>query len=710
MAGKPPEGGMTFLARLSAPAGDLPLLLQSEAAECGLACLAMVASAHGHALDLNEIRHRFQVSLKGTTLKDLAGFARALGLSARALRLEPAALGKLQCPAILHMDMNHFVVLKEMRGDGALIHDPAFGLRRLDAARLGRRFTGIALELAPTASFAPKRPAPRLGLRQLAGKLPLARGIVPKALALSLAFQLLVIAAPFYVQLVIDRGVAQGDASALAPLAAGFALLVLLRGAVAWVRTRVLLAFGGLLNTQLMANVVRHMLRLPHGWFESRHVAVLLSRVSSTQPIKDLVTEGLVAAVVDGLMAVLTIAVAALFAPELALVVLAGFLVHALVKIWQVRRSMEREHEYIEAFAKTQQEFIETVRGIATVKLFRKEAERERRWTDRHVESVNARYALDSVKAKADLARDLIQAFVLVLVVYVGAGQVIAGATSLGVLMAFVTYQQMFADSSARLLDFAARFRLLDVHLQRLTDIVQSEPEADDAAAFADAGPRLAGGLCVRDLSFRYGEREAPVLAGVDFEVAPGAFVAITGPSGGGKTTLLKLLVGLLEPSSGTIAYDGKPLHLLGLAALREQIGVVMQDDMLLSGSLAQNITFFDAAPDHDWMRECARMAAIAADIDRFPMGYHTLVGDMGTVLSGGQRQRILLARALYKRPRILFMDEGTSSLDTDREREVNANLKAMAITRIIIAHRKDTIDAAERILELGPDGLRPRR
>ncbi len=700
---------MTALGRFSVPAGDLPLLLQSEAAECGLACLAMVASCYGHALDLNEIRHRFHISLKGTTLKDLVSFARALGLSARALRLEPSTLGKLQCPAILHMDMNHFVVLKEVRGGDALIHDPAFGFRRLDAARLSRRFTGIALELTPTESFQAKRAAPRLGLGTVAGKLPLARGILPKALLLSLAFQLLVLAAPFYVQLVIDRGVAQGDAAALLPLAIGFSLLILMRGAVAWVRARALLAFGGLLNTRLMANVVRHMLRLPHGWFESRHVAVLLSRVSSTQPIKDLVTEGLVAAVVDGLMALLTIAIAVLFAPALALVVLAGFLAHALVKVWQVRRSMEREHEYIEAFAKAQQEFIETIRGIATVKLFRKEADRERRWSDRHVESVNARYGVDAVKAKADLVRDVIQAFVLVLVVYIGAGQVIAGTTSLGVLIAFVTYQQMFADSSSRLLDFAARFRLLDVHLQRLADIVQSEPEADDAALFGDARPRLAGGIAVRDLCFRYGEREEPVLADIAFDVAPGEFVAITGPSGGGKTTLLKLLVGLLPPGSGTVCYDGKPLPLLGLAALRDQIGVVMQDDILLSGSLAQNITFFDPAPDLGWMRECARMAAIEDDVSRFPMGYHTLVGDMGTVLSGGQRQRVLLARALYKRPRILFMDEGTSSLDTDREREVNANLKTMAITRIIIAHRKDTIDAAGRILELTPAGLHPR-
>ena len=700
---------MNFAPQFAAPARAVPLLLQSEAAECGLACLAMVASAHGHRLDVNEIRHRFHISLKGSTLKDLVAFARRLGLSARALRLEPAGLDRLQCPAILHMDMNHFVVLKAMRGTDAIIHDPATGYRRLTAAQIDRRFTGIALELSPEEGFARKAKQPRLGVSTLAGRIPGAGAIVAKALVLSLAFQLFVLAAPFYLQLAIDRGVTQGDAGALAPLAAGFALLVLLRAATAWLRARVLLAFGGLLNARLMANVVRHMLRLPHGWFAARHVSALLSRTASVQPIKDLITEGLVAAVVDGLMAVLTIAVALAFAPALALVVLAGFAATLLVKLWQVRRSMEREHEYIEAFAQAQLEFIETVRGIAAVKLFGKEADREQSWSDRHVDSVNARYALDAVKAKADLARDAIQALVMTLVVLIGAGQAIAGETSLGVLMAFVTYQQMFADSSGKLLDFAARFRLLDVHLQRLSDIVRSEPEANATLLAGDPWQGLGGAVAVTDLSVRYGDLEAPVFTGISFAVAPGEFVAITGPSGGGKTTLLKVLIGLLEPVAGSVLYDGRPLGQLGIGAVRAGIGVVMQDDVLLSGSLAQNITFFDADPDVAWMRECARQAAIDDDIASFPMAYNTLVGDMGTVLSGGQRQRVLLARALYKRPRILYMDEGTSSLDLDKEREVNRNLRALDITRIIIAHRKDTIDAADRILELTSEGLRPR-
>jgi ATP-binding cassette subfamily B protein RaxB len=682
------------------------MLLQSEAAECGLACLAMTASFHGHMLDINEIRHRFHISLKGTTLKDLVSFARTLDLSSRALRLEPEHLSKLICPAILHFDMNHFVVLKEMRGDQAIIHDPALGIRQLGPDQMNRRFTGIALELAPTAAFEKRKSGPQLRLRELVGDMGATRGLLPKALALSIGFQLLVLAAPFYIQLVIDQGIAQGNADALLALALGFGLIAMLRSTFAWVRARVLMAFGGFFNAQLMTNVVAHMLRLPHSWFESRHISALLSRVTSTQPVKDLVTDGLVGAVVDGLMAILTITAAILFAPALALVVLAGFVCNALLKWWQVRQSLEREHEYIEASAKAQQEFIETVRGIASVKLFRKEAERETRWNDRHIESVNARYVLDTIRAKADIGRDIIGALVLVVVVYIGAGQVISGATSLGVLIAFTTYQQMFADAAAKLLDFVGRFRLLDVHLQRLADVVLSEPEQSGGAIFGAPAHILTGAISATDLEFRYGDLEEPVIRSVSLEIRPGEFVAITGPSGGGKTTLMKLLIGLLEPNHGRICYDGQPINKLGLTTIRDQIGVVMQDDVLLSGSLAQSITFFDARPDLDWMQECARLAAIDEDIRGFPMGYNTLVGDMGTVLSGGQRQRILLARALYRKPKILFVDEGTSSLDVERERQVNAHLKAMNMTRIIIAHRRDTIEAADRILALDATGL----
>jgi ATP-binding cassette subfamily B protein RaxB len=211
----------------------------------------------------------------------------------------------------------------------------------------------------------------------------------------------------------------------------------------------------------------------------------------------------------------------------------------------------------------------------------------------------------------------------------------------------------------------------------------------------------LAGAVEIRDVAYRYAAAEPYVLEHASLRIEPGEFVAITGPSGGGKTTLLKLMLGLFDPVSGEVLIDGYPLASLGIQAVREQVGVVMQDDQLLSGSIQENISFFDTALDQAWVQRCAEMAGIHDDIMRMPMGYGTLIGDMGTALSGGQRQRLLLARALYRRPRILFLDEGTSHLDPALEAQVNGEIAKLAITRIIIAHRPQTVMAADRVLLL---------
>jgi ATP-binding cassette subfamily B protein RaxB len=237
--------------------------------------------------------------------------------------------------------------------------------------------------------------------------------------------------------------------------------------------------------------------------------------------------------------------------------------------------------------------------------------------------------------------------------------------------------------------------------VSRLSDIALTEKEPGLAQPGLPTERPIRGALELTDIAYRYAETEPAVLSGVSLKVDPGEFVAITGPSGGGKTTLLKIMIGLFVPQTGKVLVDGLPLDASGLQGYRAQVGVVMQDDQLLSGSLAENIAFFEPRLDMPWLRQCAAWAEIDEEIMAMPMSYNTLVGDMGTALSGGQRQRVLLARALYRKPRILFMDEGTSSLDVDKEREVNRALAALQITRVVIAHRPDTIRAADRTVVL---------
>ncbi len=679
-------------------------LMQSEAAECGLACLAMVMAHHGHEVDLGTLRRRFPVSLKGTTMKSILLMAQRVGLTGRGLRLEPAHLKDLKLPAVLHWDMNHFVVLAQVRGDKVTIHDPAKGVVRMTMAELGQHFTGVALELTPTSTFERKKERARLPLTALFGRVDGMKRALLQALVLSVVLQIVLLAGPFYMQLAVDEAVMKGDGGLLIALAVGFGLLTAIRVASDWLRAQVLLILGNLIGFQMVANLFHHMVRLPLDWFEKRHIGDLVSRFGSTRPIRDLIAEGLVAAVVDGLMAILTLVMIFIYSPLLAAIVLVALVLYAAIRVAAYRVLRQRQEEQIEAMAKEQSSFIETARAIQTIKTFGRETDREGVWQNRFADTVQRTVRLGRLQISFKTVNDLLYGAENILVVYVGARLAMEGHMTVGMLFAFMSYKQQFLDKATKLLETAIEYRMLDLHLDRIADIALAEREKGLESTL-DTLPlvqhELKGGIALRGVSYRYAETEPDVLAGVDLEIAPGEFVAITGPSGGGKTTLLKIMLGLFRPREGEVLVDGVPLDHVGPTAFRAQVGVVMQDDQLLSGSLAENITFFDAAPDLMWMRQCAALAGIDQEVMAMPMNYNTLVGDMGAALSGGQRQRVLLARALYRKPRLLFMDEGTSHLDVAKEREVNAHIARLGITRIVIAHRPETIAAADRVLVL---------
>ncbi|HEY8384265.1 MAG TPA: peptidase domain-containing ABC transporter [Microvirga sp.] len=678
----------------------LPLIIQSEAAECGLACLAMVASYHGHEVDLNALRRRFSVSLKGSTLKDVLLMAQRMGMTGRGLRLEIEQLPELALPAILHWDMNHFVVLKDANSRGITIHDPAFGERRYSLDEVGRHFTGIALELTPTAQFECKKETTRLELGALWGQIRGLKRALGQALVLSLVLQTVVLASPFYMQLAVDEAAMKGDEGLLVALAIGFGLFTLINIAADWLRSHVLLNLGSALNFRMGANLFHHLLRLPMDWYEKRHIGDLVSRFRSLDPIRTLISEGLVAAAVDGLMAVLTLGMILIYSPKLAGVVLAALVLYGLLRLALYRTLRRHQEELIHAGAKEQTSFIESARAIQSIKIFGRETDREGVWQNRYADWIRRGVVLGRFTIGFRSANQLIYGLENVLVIYLGAKAAIAGDMTIGMLFAFMAYKEQFLDKATNLIEQGIEYKMLDLHLQRLGDIALAEREPGLDREGLIERP-IAGGIALKGIGFRYAETEPLVLDNADMNVEPGEFLAITGPSGGGKTTLLKIMIGLFRPSQGQVLVDGVPLEHIGARTLRPQIGVVMQDDHLLSGSIAENICFFDTTIDVTWMRECAAIAGIDDEIMAMPMNYNTLIGDMGTTLSGGQRQRVLLARALYRRPRILFMDEGTSHLDLDKEREVNRALATLKITRIVIAHRPETIRAADRVVVL---------
>lgn len=681
-----------------------PELRQSEAAECGLVCLAMVAAFHGLNVDMPALRRRFSLSLKGTTLKALIGIAEQIGFHARPLRGEIEELNQLPLPAILHWDMSHFVVLTKIaqgvRGTRYHIHDPATGARVIREWELSRHFTGIALELIPAETFVPADDASKLRIGQLWSKLTGLWSSLRTVLLLSLVLQLLALISPFYLQLAVDTAFPSFDADLLLMLALGFGGLMLVHTATTWFRSLVLLSLGNSLSFQIISNLNRHMLRLPLSWFEKRHVGDIVSRFGSTTSISQLLSQGLVAALLDGMMAFLTLALMFIYSPILGCVALAAWLIFVGLRLAFLRALRTRSLHAITTAARENSSFIESIRGIAAIKAFGQESNRQRNWQNLKAEAVNAQIRLGRLSAAYEALGQFVLAFERVLFVYLAVRMAMAGTFTVGMIFAFQAYKQQFLDASTRLVEQVISYRLLDIHLNRIADIALSEPEAG-AGGNAQGLARLDGGIELRSVSFAYGHGEPEVLRNVDLTVAPGEMVALVGPSGGGKTTLLKLMMGLFQPTSGEVLVGGRNLGGIRHEDWRRRIGVVSQNDQLFAGTLSENIAFFDAEIDMERVVAVAEMAGIHGDIERMPMRYDTLVGDMGSTLSGGQKQRVLLARALYGEPAVLFVDEGTSHLDAATERRIMDTLAALPITRIISAHRPLPVEYADRVLDV---------
>ncbi|WP_231716859.1 peptidase domain-containing ABC transporter [Burkholderia ubonensis] len=682
----------------------LPVMLQTQAAECGLACVGMIASYHGHDLDLVSLRRRFSPSLKGATLNDVMLIASRLDLTSRALRLELDELDKLRLPCILHWDMTHFVVLKSMSRGKITIHDPARGERDVPLAEVSDHFTGVALELMPSASFTRTKARESISMAKLVGSVTGIRAAFAQVLLLSAALEVFGIVTPFYMQWVMDQVLVSADADLLTLLAVGFLLVVLFQHAVSALRSWVVTWFSSLLGVQWTANVCSHLFRLPMTYFEQRHIGDVVSRFGAINTIQSTLTTQFVGALLDGVMAIVTLAMLFVYSPTLTWLVLGLFAAYGAIRWIAYRPFRQANEEQIVYAARAQSNLLESIRGVQAIKLANKQEARVATYANAVVESTNKHVAIERLSIGFSTAQGVIAGAGRVVLVWLAAKQVLDGQFSAGMLVAFISFADQFIARGSGLIGTLIDFRMLRLHGERLADIVLTDVESDmegKVARSADAGCTTPPAIDVRDVRFRYAETEPWVLDGCSLSIAPGESVALVGPSGQGKTTMAKLLLGLLTPEHGSVRVDGVDIRKLGLHQHRELIGCVMQDDILFAGSIADNICFFDPQPEQARIDEAARLAQIHDDIVAMPMGYQSLVGDMGSSLSGGQRQRVLLARAFYRKPAILVLDEATSHLDVERERSINDAVRAMNITRIIIAHRPETIRSADRVIVL---------
>lgn len=696
---------MTILDQLNlAGVRTTPLIRQAEASECGLACLAMVAGYHRLETDLVTLRRRFQISLKGATLGQLMKIAEELGFSGRPLRAEIAELAHVDLPVILHWDLNHFVVLtrisRGIKDRRFHIHDPATGAKAYSEAEFARHFTGVVLELVKSENFRPQVDRSKLRVNQLWSRIEGFWPTLRHVLLLSAMLQITALVAPFFLQISIDKVLPSADVDLLLVLALGFGGVALVSMLTTWVRALVLVRLGTALSYQVTVNLFRHLLRLPLPWFERRHVGDIISRFGSTKTVMDLLSQGLIAAFIDGAMAIVTLVLVFIYSPALGFLATSAMALAAALRFGFFASLKHANVSMISANARENSIFIESIRGAATIKAFGEEANRQRLWQQRKADAVNAEIKTGRLNAGFNAGEQFVMASERVLFVYIAIRYTMSGALSVGMIFALQAYRQQFLDATSRLIQQGVNYRLLDMHLTRIADIALSPAERSTSigSALALTDSHAAARIELRNLRFRYAPNEPEVLRGIDLVIEPGETVAFVGPSGGGKTTLMKIAMGLLTPTYGEVLIDDQPLASYGTARWRKQIGSVGQDDTLFAGSLADNISMFDPEPDAGRTEAAARAANVHAEIERMPMRYHTPVGDMGSVLSGGQKQRVMLARALYRQPSALFLDEATSHLDMESERVVGEAVHALSCTRLLIAHRPQTIERANRI------------
>ncbi len=679
-------------------------ILQTESSECGLACLAMIANHFGYQADIADLRRKFSISLKGATLAQLMRHASSLELSSRPLRLDLDEIDQLALPCILHWNLNHFVVLKKInktwQGKVSLVLlDPAVGERRVSLEEASKHFTGVALELTPTAKFETKDERKKIAIRDLTGRIIGLRRAMVQVIVLALTLEIFAITAPLFNQFVIDEVIVSGDRELLIVLVFGFALLMVTQTAIGLARSWFLMRWSMDIGFQWSGRLFAHLIRLPVSYFEKRHLGDIVSRFGSIGAIQSTLTSLFVESLLDGLMALLALAMMLLYSPKLSALVFCGVVLYAGLRWAFYQPFREASQERLILASKSSSHFMESLRAITLLKLYGREEERRARWQNMQMDVQNRDIKTQKMSIMFKVSNTAIFGVQGLAMFYIGANLVMQNAMTVGMLMAFSSYAGTFSGRIFSLIDLFVSLKMLSMHSERLADIVceEIEPEAPLETDLA----RLQSSITLKNLKFRYAEGEPWVLNGINLSIPAGQSIALVGPSGCGKTTLCKIILGLLKPTEGEVLIDNIPINQIGLSAYRSLVGTVMQDDVLLAGSVMDNISFFDSNTSQDRVEESAKQAAIHDEICAMPMGYQTLVGDMGSSLSGGQKQRVLLARALYKQPKILALDEATSHLDIENERKVNEALKSLKLTRIMVAHRPETIAAAERVVRL---------
>lgn len=679
-----------------------PWVEQQSASDCGAACLAMILRYWGKRVPLHVLREQAHVGSSGTSLKSLARAAEALGFHTRPVRASLGSLLHLSHPWIAHWQGDHYIVVYHIKGNRVVIADPALGQRSLTQSEFQRYWTGYALLLEPTERLHEieiRHPS----LHRYVQAISPYRSIILQIILFSLLIQIFGLVTPLFTQIILDQVVVQKSFMTLHVFAIGLLMFSLWEIGLSSVRQYLLSYLSNRLDLTLISGFIKHALSLPLKFFESRRVGDVITRVQENQKIQRFLVGQMVLSWLEFMTGFVYLALMLFYNWRMTLLVLSLIPPIILLTLAATPLLKQVSRQIFKESTNQNSSLVEMMTGIHAVKTAGVEQELRWRWEDQLTRQVNAQFQGQKLGIKLQTASGLIHSFGTTALLWFGATLVIQNQLTIGQFVAFNMMMGYVISPIINLSNLWDELQEVVISAERLEDVFEAQPEHPTDHSLLILPP-LHGEVQFEDVSFRYNEdEEHNTLQNISLTVYPGQTIALVGRSGSGKSTFVKLIQGLYHPTQGRVLIDGHDLRHVAPHSLRSQLGVVPQDCFLFSGTILENITLYRSEFTLDQVLQVSQLAEAHAFIQSLPLGYNTKVGERGSTLSGGQRQRIAIARALLGDPRILILDEATSSLDTESERRFQRNLTQICRDRttFIIAHRLSTVRHASCILVL---------
>ncbi|MCI0337795.1 MAG: peptidase domain-containing ABC transporter [Acidobacteria bacterium] len=681
----------------------VPVIHQLSVVECGAACLAMILGFHGRKTTVSEIREFCSLGRDGLSGLTIVKVARGYGLRAKAYSVEPDQLKYLCLPAIIHWGFNHFVVLESWSPRRIEVIDPGQGRQQVTHEEFKEEFTGVVLTFEPGKQFRSNQS--RRGTVSLWAYFMMmfsnsaAKGLIAQVLLTSLLLQILGLILPIFTKVIVDNVFPDRGGELLKIIGIAMIVMVFSQVIASYLRNLCLVYLRGHLECHLMLGFVEHLFSLPYKFFQERTTGDLLMRLTGLSHLREVLTSQTLAFILDGAFMIVYLNLLLFVLPWFGLLVLLIALLQVAVLIMTGQRIYNLAQRELAAGAEEKSYLIEAINGITLLKATGAEDRVFDSWSNHLFKQLNISLERSRLSALAETVFLGLRTLAPVLLLWLGAYYVIEKEMSVGMMLAVNALAATCLAPVTSLISSGQQLHVINAHLERLSDVFEACPEQTPGAG--RSAHRLTGRVELRDVNYQYSRESTFALKNISCVIKPGQKVAIVGATGSGKSTLALLLLGLLQPTDGEIYYDDSPIREIDYRSLRSQFGIVLQDPVIFSGSIRQNIIFGNPNVGLDVVIEAASEACLHDEIVAMPMGYETVISEGGTNLSGGQRQRLALARALAGRPAILLLDEATSHLDGITEAAVDRKLSSLSCTRIVIAHRLSTICNADQILVL---------